>query len=383
MKIEQKKWTAEAGWKTFTAGNFSEDPDLVLLFGGNKALKDQKTFDEIRSWYPKSHIVSASTAGEIIQREVSDDSLALTAVKFDKTELKFVEADIETADQSEEIGKKLANSLPGENLTHVMIFSDGLFVNGTPLVKGLLSVLPKNVSVTGGLAGDGARFKETLVGLDGVAVSKKLVCIGFYGSSIKVGYGSLGGWDSFGVSRAITKSKGNVLYELDGAPALSLYKEYLGELAKELPASGLLFPLNLNIKNDDGTEVEVVRTILAVDEKEQSMTFAGDMPEGTVARFMKANFDRIIDGASGAANMSIESLGEKKAELSILVSCVGRKLVLKDRVEEEVEAVSEKIGSQSAIIGFYSYGEICPTAPTERQCQLHNQTMTITTFREE
>lgn len=383
MKIEQKKWTAEAGWKTFTAGNFSEDPDLVLLFGGNKALKDQKTFDEIRSWYPKSHIVSASTAGEIIQREVSDDSLVLTAVKFDKTSLKFIEENIDTADQSEEIGKKLAGSLPHENLTHVMIFSDGLFVNGTPLVKGLLSVLPKNVSVTGGLAGDGARFKETLVGLDGVAVSKKLVCIGFYGSSIKIGYGSLGGWDSFGVSRTITKSKGNVLYELDGAPALSLYKEYLGELAKELPASGLLFPLNLNIKNDDGTEVEVVRTILAVDEKEQTMTFAGDMPEGTVARFMKANFDRIIDGASGAANMSIESLGEKKAELSILVSCVGRKLVLKDRVEEEVEAVGEKIGSQSAIIGFYSYGEICPTAPTERQCQLHNQTMTITTFREE
>ncbi len=383
MKIEQKKWTAELGWKTLSSGDFSVDPDLVLLFGGNVALKDQKIFDEVRSWYPKSHIVSASTAGEIVGSEVSDDSIALTAVKFDKTELKFVEANIETADQSEEIGKKLANSLPSENLTHVMIFSDGLFVNGTPLVKGLLSVLPKNVSVTGGLAGDGARFKETLVGLDGVAVSKKLVCIGFYGSNIKIGYGSLGGWDSFGISRTITKSKGNVLYELDGAPALSLYKEYLGELAKDLPASGLLFPLNLNIKNDDGIEVEVVRTILAVDEKEQSMTFAGDMPEGTVARFMKANFDRIIDGASGAANMSMESLGDKKAELSILVSCVGRKLVLKDRVEEEVEAVREKIGSQSATIGFYSYGEICPTAPTERQCQLHNQTMTITTFREE
>lgn len=383
MKIEQKKWTVELGWKTLSSGNFSEDPDLVLLFGGNSALKDTKIFNEIRSWYPKSHIVSASTAGEIVGSEVSDDSIALTAVKFEKTELKFVEADIDNAEQSEEIGKKLANSLPSENLTHVMIFSDGLFVNGTPLVKGLLSVLPKNVSVTGGLAGDGARFKETLVGLDGVAVSKKLVCIGFYGSSIKFGYGSLGGWDSFGVSRTITKSKGNVLYELDGAPALALYKEYLGELAKDLPASGLLFPLNLNIKNDDGVEVEVVRTILAIDEKEQSMTFAGDMPEGTVARFMKANFDRIIDGASGAANMSIESLGDKKAELSILVSCVGRKLVLKDRVEEEVEAVREKIGLQSATIGFYSYGEICPTAPTERQCQLHNQTMTITTLREE
>jgi len=382
MKIEQKKWTAGSGWQTFSAGNFTDAPDIVFVFGGTEELKNVKHFEEIRRWYPKSHIISASTAGEIIQTEVTDDSLVLTAVKFDKTTLQFSQASIASAEESEVTGKKLAAGLPKEGLTHVMIFSDGLFVNGTPLVKGLLSELPKNVSVTGGLAGDGARFKETLVGFDGPAEPKKLVCVGFYGPHIKVGYGSLGGWDSFGIPRTITKSKGNVLYELDGGPALALYKEYLGDLAKDLPASGLLFPLNLNIKTEKG-EVEVVRTILAVDEKEQSMTFAGDMPEGVVARFMKANFDRIIDGASGAAGMSIEALESNKAELAILVSCVGRKLVLKDRVEEEIEAVKEKIGSQAALVGFYSYGEICPTTPTERQCQLHNQTMTITTFREE
>src|SRR5574343_184181 len=383
MKIEQKKWTVNDGWKIIKQADFTESPDLVLLFGGNAPLKDQKVFDEIKSWYPNAHIVSSSTAGEIIDTEVSDDALVLSAIKFDKTSLKFAAANINNSDESEEIGKSLASSLPHEGLTHVMIFSDGLYVNGTPLVRGLLSVLPKTVSVTGGLAGDGPRFKETLVGFDEVAKPKKLVCIGFYGTSIKIGYGSLGGWDSFGISRKITKSKGNVLYELDGSPALALYKEYLGDLAKDLPASGLLFPLNLNIKTDAGKEVEVARTILAVDEKDQSMTFAGDMPEGVIARFMKANFDRIIDGASGAASMSMESLSGNKSELAILVSCVGRKLVLKDRTEEEVEAVKEKIGAQSSIIGFYSYGEICPTAPTERQCQLHNQTMTITTMREE
>ncbi|MEK7164685.1 MAG: FIST C-terminal domain-containing protein, partial [Patescibacteria group bacterium] len=171
-------------------------------------------------------------------------------------------------------------------------------------------------------------------------------------------------------------------FELDDKPALSLYKEYLGDLAKDLPGSGLLFPLSLKVKTDAGTEVEVVRTILAVDEVAQSITFAGDMPQGVVARFMKANFDRLVDGASGAASMSLESLGSGQAELAILISCVGRKLVLKERVEDEIEAVQEKIGTQAAITGFYSYGEICPTAPTERQCQLHNQTMTITTFRE-
>jgi hypothetical protein len=192
----------------------------------------------------------------------------------------------------------------------------------------------------------------------------------------------MGGWDSFGVVRTITKSKGNVLYEFDGKPALALYKEYLGEMAKDLPASGLLFPLSLSIKNDKGEAVEIVRTLLAVDEDAQSLTFAGDIPEGGTVRFMKANFDRLVDGASGAANMSTEALAEEKVDLAILISCIGRKLVLKERIEDEVEAVSERLGAQAAITGFYSYGEICPTTPTERQCQLHNQTMTVTTFRE-
>jgi len=382
MKIEQKKWTIKNGWKTLSSNLATEPPELVLVFGGNAPLKDKARFDEIRSWYPKSHIISASTAGEIIKTEVSDDTLVLTAIKFAKTTLQFAEVSITQTEESEAAGKKLTQALPKEGLVHAMIFSDGLFVNGTTLIKGLLSELPKNVSVTGGLMGDGARFKETLVGLDKIPEQKKLVCVGFYGSNIKIGYGSLGGWDSFGISRTITKAKGNILYELDEKPALALYKEYLGELSKDLPASGLLFPLSLKVKTDQGEAVEVVRTILAVDEQAQSMTFAGDMPEGTAAQFMKANFDRLVDGASGAANMSIESLGKGKAELAILVSCVGRKLVLKERIEEEIEAVQEKIGPQAAIIGFYSYGEISPTTPTERQCQLHNQTMTITTFRE-
>ena len=209
-----------------------------------------------------------------------------------------------------------------------------------------------------------------------------MIGVGFYGSALKVGYGSLGGWDPFGLERTITRSKDNVLYELDGQPALKLYKEYLGEeQAKGLPGTGLLFPLRLRMKSG-GKEAEVVRTILAVDEKEQSMTFAGDMPEGTQVSLMKANFDRLVDGAAGAASMSVESLGSNKAQLAILISCIGRKLVLKERVEEEIEAVRGVIGNEAAIIGFYSYGELCPVAATEKQCELHNQTMTITTFRE-
>ena len=212
---------------------------------------------------------------------------------------------------------------------------------------------------------------------------RNIVLVGFYSQSLQVGYGSMGGWDPFGPERIITKSKGNVLFELDGKSALALYKEYLGEKASGLPGTGLLFPLNIRLKDDIEKKNEMVRTLLAVDEKAQSMTFAGDMPEGAYAKLMKANFERLVDGASGAASLTKGSLGTDSPELAILISCIGRKLVLKERIEEETEAVRSVLGDLAAMIGFYSYGEICPTAPTEKQCRLHNQTMTITTFKEE
>lgn len=381
MKIKQKSWTKETGWVDISKEKLGASPQLVLMFAGRKLLEEGERFKEVRAMYPDSHILSCSTAGEIIATQVRDNSVALSAVFFEKTTIKFAQANIESNKESLAVGKRLANALLGENLVHAMVFSDGQRVNGTQLVQGFNSVLPQNVSVTGGLVGDGADFKKTLVGLDESGREGNIVAIGFYGTALHVGYGSLGGWDPFGLERTITKSEDNILYELDGRPALQLYKEYLGDQAKDLPGSGLLFPLRLRIKSGD-KEVEVVRTILGVDEEKQSMTFAGDMPVGAQATLMKANFERLIDGASGAGSMSIEPLGSR-AQLAILISCVGRKLVLKERVEEEIEAVQAEIGEGVPMIGFYSYGELCPVASTEKQCELHNQTMTITSFREE
>jgi len=381
MKIGQKLWTKEKGWVDVLPQKSPAAAQIVFAFGGRSLMEDKKYFEEIHSFYPDSHIIACSTAGEILGSGVRDDSITLTAVLFERTELHVAEADIATAEESAAVGKKLADALPKEKLVHVMVFSDGLRVNGTALVKGLNDTLPPQVSVTGGLVGDGPHFKKTVVGLDHVAQEGKIVLVGFSSTALKVGYGSLGGWDAFGVERLITKSNGNVLYKLDGKPALELYKTYLGNKAKGLPSTGLLFPLRLQSEHDNQTEV--VRTVLGVNESDQSMTFAGDMPEGATVALMKANFERLIDGASGAGNMSIEPLGEKKADLAILISCVGRKLVLKERAEEEIEAVRTAIGEQAAVTGFYSYGELCPTASTKKQCRLHNQTMTITTFRED
>lgn len=378
MQIEQRVWTPAHPWDHPAA---MPQADLVLVFGGRHVLADAAALREVRDAYPGAHLAGCSTAGEIAGTHVLDDSLVTTAVHFDSasSRIEEVRVDLAANASSREAGLRLARALDPKGLQHVLVLSDGAMVNGSELVAGMVEALPRGVEVTGGLAGDGARFEKTLTVADPDAAPRRVVALGLYGKDLHVGFGSLGGWDPFGPLRKVTKSNGNVLYELDGQPALALYKQYLGEHAKGLPATGLLFPLNVQAP---GGSTSLTRTILAVNEEEQSLTFAGDIPQGATARLMKANFDRLVDGAQGAAEASRDTLGKgAKPDLALLISCVGRKLVLKQRVEEELEAVQEVLGNGVAMAGFYSYGEICPAAP-RAGCELHNQTMTITTLRE-
>ncbi|MBX9851595.1 MAG: FIST C-terminal domain-containing protein, partial [Cytophagaceae bacterium] len=298
---------------------------------------------------------------------------------LESTKIKLIEINISDVPNSHEAGKNLANKLLAEDLAHILVISEGISVNGNKLVEGFNAVIPKHIAVTGGLAGDGADFKKTVVGLNKTPKEGNLVAVGFYGKKIKVGFSSMGGWDPFGPTRIITKSKDNVLYEIDNKSALDLYKTYLGDThSKGLPGTGLLFPLSIQEKDDIPP---IVRTLLGVNESEHSMTFAGDMPEGSMVRLMKANYDRLIEGACEAAENSRQLMDNVPPQLAILVSCVGRKLILNKRIEEEVEGVQDVIGSDTTITGFYSYGEIAPLS-RKHNCQLHNQTMTITLLSE-
>lgn len=379
MEIEQQLWLGEPLERHAITGKLSGPAALVLVFGGTAQLAATR-FEALREAFPAAAIVGCSTAGEIFGTSVFDGALTTTAVRFADTVVKLAKTRVDQPEQSLAAGVELARQLPRAGLTHVLVLSDGLHVNGTDLVEGLRQELPENVAVTGGLSGDGTEFKRTLVIADGPAATGAIAAVGFYGGRLRVGYGSLGGWDPFGPDRLVTRSRDNVLFELDGQSALALYKRYLGEHAAGLPATGLLFPLELHAVAGS-KEPGLVRTILSVNEEEQSMTFAGDVPEGVYARLMKANFDRLIEGASGAAEATRAPLGGAAAELAVLISCVGRKLVLKQRVEEEVESVREVLGDGTMLTGFYSYGEISPAVPLAK-CELHNQTMTITTFAE-
>ena len=379
MKIEQKKKTSEDIWVNVIDKKLNNKAQLVFAFGEVSLLKDINNFKQIREFYPKAEIISCSTAGEIIGTEVRNDNIVATAISFDKTRIKSVAENIKDMSESKSLGERLAKKINQKDLKHAMVFADGLGVNGSEIAKGINSVFPDNVAVTGGMAGDQDKFKETIVGLNESIGKNMVVLIGFYGDDLQVGYGSVGGWDPFGLERLVTKSKGNVLYELDNQPVLELYKKYLGKMAEGLPSTGLLFPLSVRTKDK---KTNLVRTVLSIDEKGKSMTFAGDIMEGSYAQLMKANFDRLIEGASNAAKKSKEINSFDLPELAILISCVGRKLVLKQRIEEEVESVQKVLGKQAVMTGFYSYGEISPAVETSKKCELHNQTMTITIFKE-
>jgi len=378
MKLEQVQFSKAKQWEIVRTDGTISNPNLILVFGERMLLEQVEWFDSLKKKYPNACIVSTTTSGEILQTEVYDDTISATVIQFEKASIYCKKISMSEVKDSFEAGKKLIQDIPKENLKHILVFSDGHTVNGTYLVRGIDSGLPKDVTLTGGLAGDAARFEKTLVGLNELPSAGTIVMIGLYGDSLKVGLGCQGGWDAFGPIREITKSIDNELFELDHQSALELYKKYLGGQADHLPGSALLFPLAIKAKKDGQA---IMRTILSINEEKQSMIFAGNMPEGASAQLMKANFDRLIDGAGVAAEQSLVSLKDSKPELALLISCVGRKLILNQRTDEEVEAVAESLGGDPYITGFYSYGEIAPFFD-EVKCELHNQTMTITTISE-
>jgi hypothetical protein len=357
----------------------SATAQLVLSFGGKKAANDANLMQKIHEAYPKAMHIGCTTSGEISGIDLYDDSLCINALEFNSTHVEVRSANV--GNQNIEVfAKNLGQSLPVTDLKYVLVLSDGQKINGTDLVKGLQAGLPQGVLITGGLAGDGTHFSETLVWHNQTLESGLVVICGFYGEHIRVGHGSVGGWDPFGPIRVVTKSSKNILYTLDGEPALQLYKKYLGEYAESLPSSALLFPL---LVNPDDKAHSVIRTILNVDHEGDSMTFAGDILEGSKAQLMRANFDRLIDGAESAAGHALGSIkASSDSGFVLMISCVGRRLVLKQRTEEEIEAVKALFGDHWQCSGFYSYGEISPIVDTNNSCALHNQTMTITAISE-
>ena len=356
------------------------DPNLVLVFAAPQFFTDPDFSLQLAAAFPTARRVAVSTAGEISSQGVSENSAVISAIRLEQTPFKVAATDIASMEDSADAGARLAATLQAPDLKAVILLSQGVAVNGSDLIAGVVSVLGKNIPLTGGLAGDNGAFTQTWALLDDRVSDKMMLAIGLYGDALNFAHGSFGGWQSFGPARRATKAIGNVLYELDGEPALEVYQRYLGEYAKDLPASGLLFPFA--ILSDDRQESGLIRTLLGVDRSDGSLTLAGDIPAGGYLKLMHASTDALVDGAEAAAEAAQRMLAAQNGQgLALLVSCIGRKLVMGDRVDEEVEAVGAVFGQRCMLTGFYSNGEISPFIENT-ECKLHNQTMTITYLSE-
>jgi len=373
MEITQLCWTPIAGWEKLPGS--ASAADLVIAFSEASYFRMPACYEDLRRMFPDAHIVGCSSSGNIRDTHITDTDVVVTAITFDTSHVKLVRADVVPGADLEALAAGMMNELKADDLRHAFVLSDGLSVNGSDLARGLNSI---GISVTGGLAGDGARFTSTWVMADAPAAQNVVAIIGFYGDQLTAQCGCVAGWREFGAERLVTRSSGNVVFEIDYKPALTVYTKYLGDQAKDLPSSGLRFPLSIRSSEQDEP---VIRTLLAVDVEAQSLTFAGDVPQGGFCRLMKTDIDSLIDG-SGMAASAAKFDASETTSLCLIVSCVGRRLVMGQLTEEELDIVRERLGPLPAITGFYSYGELAPFADAVG-CRLHNQTMTLTTLQEQ
>ena len=379
MKTVQLKKSKHTNWEYLSEKLDLKEP-LVLVFGNRYMLEDKNIYNEIKELFKDGHIVFGSSSGDISSSTVNEDTITITAIEFEKSNFIIKTTNVlenNSKLSSNAVGKKLIDQFNHKNLKYVFVVSEGSFINGSQLTEGMNAATEDSLLITGALCGDDSRFEKTLSSYNENPKAGEIVAVGLYGDSLEVTFSINGGWTPFGPERIVTKSKNNNLYELDGLPALDLYKKYLGDKSKDLPGAALLYPLNVKSSEDSHS---IVRTILNIDEEQNSMILAGDIVENSKVQLMMTNVDNIVNAAEKAAINAIEPR-TKKPELAILVSCIGRKLVLDQRVEEEVEEVMEIVGKDTTITGLYSYGEIAPFIG-ENNCQLHNQTMTITLISE-
>lgn len=361
----------------------SQDADLIIVYASPIFFENDATREILLT--QQSPIVGCSSAGEIYQDKVYDDSAVLTVIRFEQGSSCRVNATlIDTMSESFEAGKRAVSPLVSEQLNAVFCLAPGLDINGSALIEGMSSILSPDVGISGGLAGDNANFKQTYVICNGEISQRMCVAVGFYGDSLSLDYGAFGGWRSFGPARQVTRAEDNILYELDGIPALDLYKKYLGDYAKDLPASGLLFPFEVLTENLQASGL--IRTILGVDNVNDALILAGDIVEGQFLRLMHASTDDLVDGAEIAAQEVASQIPKTSPDdgnksIALLTSCVGRKLVMGERVDEETEAVMSFLPQSTHICGFFSYGEMNPFSANSKT-RLHNQTMAITLLRE-
>lgn len=378
MKLSTFCFDPATRWSVENFPKLDSVNTLLIVFAAAKVADHPDMLQELIRAYPKSTLIGCTTAGEIAGSRMHDESASVAVLKFERSHFVLASSIIAQRADSFAAGRQLGASLSQKNLSGVFVLCDGLTANASEVLNGMHSVLPPDVTVTGGLASNGLEFTQSRVICNATFQPRMVTAVGFYGECLQITHGAYNGCRAFGPERRVTRSQANVLYELDGKPALLLYKEYLGKLSATLPCAAQLLPLS--IRQDKHGSCNAIRTMLGFDEASQSMILSDNIPNGYLAQLMHIHEEDPAHGASQAAADALDSMAIAGPMLAITVSGIGRRMKFGQRIEEECEAVLHALPHNAQQIGFYSYGEIAPYA--EGQSALHNQSIVITTISE-
>ncbi len=373
MQVVSTYYTHASGWHE-PLPDLDSPQTLVLVFGEAEYQSYHHVLSELQKKYPTSIMAGCSTLAGIYNESLMEHALVVSVIRFDKTRLLFTAAEQYYGDSSWQAGQQLARQLTAPDLRGVIVLADGLHTHGTKLIQGMASLLdPYEVKIVGGLASDPFKFVSTWVLVNGAPASHMVSAIGFYGDDIVFASDSRDGFKPFGAERIITRADDRVLYEIDGRPALELYKEYLGDHAAKLPLSALNFPLA--IWHEDKRHY-AVRVPISVNEETQSLHFIADIPEGYKTQLMFGNMDNLLDGVEAVAQSLANTLPEDVPVLAFTISCTVHKLIMGDDTDQELASVMDELSPGSQQIGCYTFGELAPTEQSGG-CSLHNATMTL------
>ncbi|TLU52469.1 MAG: hypothetical protein FDX12_01710 [Chlorobium sp.] len=361
-------------------------PKVLFVFGAMR-FNHRELLAGITSVAGDVPMVGGTTAGEISTNGFSTGSVVIMA--FSNDELDFItgighDMSIDEAACSMEMANDILNNIEFDPDASLLVFPNGMGGDGLKVLDGLQSVLGKDFEITGGYLGDDERFESTYQYYNGSVFKDAIVGVMMVKKKgFKTGIGVRSGFTSIGNSFICTASDGNVVKEFEHSNALELYKDFLGEeRSSRLPAVCLEYPFGIIDRNpsDNTQSLFQLRCGLSVDHKHGTISLAASIPEGSEVTLTTASRGDIINGAREAAEQAKKSLAGATPLAIIMFSCVGRKLVLGRRIQEEVDAVRECIGMDVPLIGFYTYGEIGPIDKDTKELssvKFHNETVVL------
>lgn len=323
----------------------------------------------------KVEIFGSTTAGEIIDSEVIEQSTVVMLLDINSTHYKlFSEASDNTYKVANDLGLFAKASLTNPS---VLVISSGLTIDAEQIIKGFMDV-DKTVPLYGGLAGDDLTMKGSFVFSNHFETSTGLIGLVVDGDKINVQGLATSGWDNIGIEKTITKSEGNIVYTIDDEPAVDVFVKFfqftesVDNTAEIIAQNFAQYPLQLTKENGN----TVLRAPLMVDIDSRALIFAGGIPQGSKVKFsVQPGFDLI---EKTTERISALKPVMPEADALIMFSCKARHMALGPMTGDEADMI-RGIWNKP-LIGFFTYGEI--GTAKDSVCDFHNETCSMVILKE-